>query len=74
MLYGCAPPRVTTYDATGTPVRRWTLQLPDQETGFDLTWKAEAAVDTGRPPNLRRRLAFRGWRESLALAWSHGLL
>ena len=74
MLYGGAPPRVTTYAADGTPVRRWTLQLPEADTGFDLQWHADATVDVGRPPNLRRRLAFRGWRETLTLKWSHGLL
>ena len=72
MLYPSFAPRITTYDASGHNLSRWTLQQPKGQ-GRILTIDPVAKESYGRPPNAMRSVVLHGFRIKFQCEWDYGL-
>jgi len=72
-VYGKAPStRVTSLDATGAAVCRWTLQ-PTIKEGRSVSWVPEGTLAVlGSASSRQRSWAHKGFRQELSLRWAAG--
>jgi hypothetical protein len=73
MIHANTATRLTLYGLQEKPLARWTLQEPDTG-GRGLSFDPQAKYTVGAKPLRRRVLQFQGWRMTLTLTWSLGLV